>query len=116
MSSITAEQVWALVKDWPREAWPDTLHYGNRAEWGQDCAAWWDDRCSVPTSDTTTAHAFVGSGLAWLARNHKQGVLWLLDEDNWACAYQRLPRQNSWGDSPLAAVSAAVLAAAKEGA
>lgn len=116
MSSITAEQVWALVKDWPREAWPDTLHYGNRAEWGQDCAAWWDDRCSVPTSDTTTAHAFVGSGLAWLAKDKTHALCG--SRVSTGCYFEPIREWTHYQGEGclLAAVSAAVLAAAKEGA
>lgn len=98
--NIDAEGIDALVAAWPSGIVDRTsLH-------------------TVATYNRKLAYdAAVGSGLAWLADKHKQAVLWPLDPGGMCmCSYDRLPRKNESGTHHLAAVSAAVLAAAKGGA
>lgn len=111
---IDAEKIWQLVKDWPREACPRMVFFHERSDSLNDNPF----HDGVNRIENTTVYwAFVGSGLAWLADKHKQAVLWPLDPGGMCmCSYDRLPRKNESGTHHLAAVSAAVLAAAKGGA
>lgn len=108
MSSMTAEQVWALVKDWPREARVDGAYYS------QDRQAICDGEGLVMLDHVAT-HAFVGSGLAWMVN---EGYM----PEMYRCAEGRGIRGGvvretmAEEETLLQAVSAAVLAAAKEGA
>ncbi len=111
MSSMTAEQVWALVKDWPREAWP-VMSVSFRNE-SVVCGSSVElvDGLRIPTP--IAAHAFVGSGLAWLVNEgHMPEV--------YRCAEGRGIRGGvvretmAEEETLLQAVSSAVLAASDE--
>lgn len=105
MSDMTAEQVWALVKDWPTEARDKHVVYRRNYYATADFA----DRDGNAVEVETVINASVGSGLAWLAEKHNAYMI------HTTCFKVSMGGATHRGDNPLEAVSSAVLAAAKEG-
>ena len=103
MSSMTAEQVWALVKDWPEGAMP----MANMMLWcGEYLSV--DNGRGEPINTQLFCHAACGSGLAWLAEKHNAYMV------HTTCFKVRMGGATHRGDNPLEAVSSAVLAASDE--
>lgn len=106
MSSMTAEQVWVLVKDWPTEARDKHIKYRRNYYATPDFSNHDGNAVEVET----VINASVGAGLAWLVEKYDAELV------HSTCFKVRMDGETHRGDSPLAAVSAAVLAAAKGGA
>lgn len=65
---MTAAELYEIVKDVPREAWPSGMHY----DWnlhGPKRAKHWHDG-DMRMSDTTAELVFIGSMTAWLASHN----------------------------------------------
>jgi len=60
--SMTAAELFEVVKDVPREVWPELT-------W--DGVEWSNSRRDEDISARIAEHAFIGSMTAWLARNKK---------------------------------------------
>lgn len=70
---MTAEQLYAIVKDLPRELWPDDLEYGVRAI--GDTAVWhFRSDLSGWLFAKHAAALFVAKLVEWLAVYHVDGI------------------------------------------
>lgn len=58
-ANLTAASLYEIVRDVPRDAWPESLWWHQMGRWTNEDSEWW-------IADDLAALAFIGSMTAWL--------------------------------------------------
>jgi len=111
---MNAQEIFALVKDWPYHARPPRVAYDPPTK--RDNGAFLDDVGEVILDDIAEL-AFEASGCRWLESTTR--TAWRInvprDDRGWYIDDGMMPPSvYKWAPTRLAAISAAVMAAAKE--
>lgn len=117
---MTASEIYELVKDWPREAWPEHVRWGGQFSFWARSEQFNGD---IAMRASVAELAFEASGIAWLVeRNREESLTDVLDVlkpigvvkfiAEWDGTFGVDANDHNWyhGPTRLAAISAAVMA------
>lgn len=107
---MTAAELYEVVKDVPREAWPNGVHYDWNVH-GPKRAKHWHDG-DMRMSDTTAELAFIGSMTAWLMNRNVFASKSQFDESYWTIDMNNVSKRSGNYRTLVAALAAACKEAA----
>jgi hypothetical protein len=108
---MTAAELLALVKDWPKEAWPPALRFVERGNHGTNYWSAQIDQGAHPVACEHAALLFFAAGMIWLMNERRGYNICCWRGFNATEPPELWVIRNATGESPLHALSAAILAA-----